>query len=77
MQETEQHSARFRPGESGNPGGSRAWRLKLQRKAAEFAAPYGGIDALAPDEVELVRQAALLATSRGGDRGFTTKGKRL
>ena len=58
---------RFRPGESGNPAGSKFRRLNLQRKIDAFAAPYGGIAALAPDEVELVRQAALLATRRVND----------
>jgi hypothetical protein len=58
---------RFRRGESGNPGGARTRRLKLQGKIDAFAAPYGGVAALAPDEVELVRQAALLATRRVSD----------
>jgi hypothetical protein len=58
---------RWRPGESGNPLGATAWRLKQQRKIAEFAAPYGGVDALAPDELELLRQAAMLSTRRVGD----------
>jgi hypothetical protein len=65
MQETGQH--RWRPGESGNPGGARTRRLKLQRLIAEFSAPYGGVTALAPDEIELLRQAALLATRRVND----------
>ena len=66
-QRTSQRIGRWRPGESGNPAGAVAWRLKLQRKITEFAAPYGGVVALAPDEIELLRQAALLSTRRVGD----------
>jgi hypothetical protein len=58
---------RFRPGESGNPGGKRAQRLRLEQKVAEYAAPYGGVAALAPDEIELLRQAAILSRCRIGD----------
>ena len=57
----------FRSGVSGNPMGERTRRLKLQHKIAEFAAPYGGVAALGPDELELVRQAALLTIRRVSD----------
>ena len=39
----------------------------MERKIDEFAALYGGLAALAPDEAELVRQAALLTTRRVSD----------
>ena len=55
---------RYRPGESGNPAGYVTRRLKLERKIAELAVPYG---ALAPDETELIRQAALLTMRKVHD----------
>ena len=59
-----QLSIRYRPGESGNPAGYVTRRLKLERKIAELAVPYG---ALAPDETELIRQAALLTMRKVHD----------
>ena len=67
MQGVGSQATQFRPGVSGNPAGSKFRRLNLQGKIDAFAAPYGGVVALAPDELELVRQAALLATRRVSD----------
>jgi hypothetical protein len=67
MLQTGRRDTRFRPGVSGNPAGSADRQFRLQHRITELAVSFGGIAALAPDELELLRQAALLSTRRVAD----------
>jgi hypothetical protein len=66
-QSPQQRTYGFQPGVSGNPNGrlsNRARAERIEAKARELAAEYGGFDTLSPVDRVLVTQAATLLLRR-------------
>ena len=63
-QSQQQRAYGFQRGVSGNPGGGRAHAERIERKAHELAAEFGGYDALSAIDRALILQAARLLHRR-------------